>query len=198
MKITNEVVGALNAGLSDLYFEFGVLTNLVEFELMNGSVREYDKTDLLKRVEEIDFLSQEIKKIVTEASENPSDLQMRDMVEMEGKIDALSLSETENAELELFNRAKKLISSLAEIGVSGEEELRTMLSKKLSTEKDNASIDKGITDLRSKAATIIQADKVVEGLGQLGLSEKAKKEIDKIKNKELTKLMDVLLVKVQE
>lgn len=90
-----------------------------------------------------------------------------------------------------------LAQALKEIGVTGKDSLKGLMEQRYNVFISNStSASEFAASVRNDVAALIQVDKVTESLVKFGLSSKALKEIDKIKSKEITKLCDILLVKL--
>lgn len=92
-----------------------------------------------------------------------------------------------------------LKTSLESVKVSSKEELLVMMNKRYKTDlKSSQDGERFARSVRNDVADLVQIDRVLEGLNRLGLSSKSNKEIEKLRDKELIRVCELLLVKVEK
>jgi len=92
-----------------------------------------------------------------------------------------------------------LRNSLNTVKVKNADELIQMMNKRYKTNLKNPSdAVKFAQATRNDVADLVQIDRVLEGLNRFGLTKKGRKEIESIRNKELTRICDLILVKVDK
>lgn len=86
--------------------------------------------------------------------------------------------------------------ALSLLGVSNRSELLAMLSKRHNRQFDTFNdVNKFVENLIEDFTIIAQVDRVVDGLVRFGLSDSTKQELEAIRDREVTKLCDTLLLK---
>lgn len=143
--------------------------------------------------------------LLTRLMEFPSDEDLEEYLSKEfirfrvAKVDKLTGVEEFVDEIGEDEKAQiSLKQSLDIVKVKNEAELLQLMNKryKQNLKSPNDAI-KFAQSTRNDVADIVQIDKVLEGLNRFGLSSKGRKEIEKIKDEQLTKICDLILVKVE-
>lgn len=92
-----------------------------------------------------------------------------------------------------------LKNAMKEVKITSASELLINMSKRYNVKfSDAKQASRFAQSTRDRIANIVQVDKVSESLSSLGLTKKAKKEIEDIRDKEVKSLMDLLLEKIKE
>ena len=92
-----------------------------------------------------------------------------------------------------------LKEALTIVNIKSTKELLKLMNNRYNTSfKNSLTASDFAQTTRDRVATVVQIDRVLEGLERLGLSENARSEIVGIKVDEVNKLCDLLLVKVEQ
>lgn len=169
MKINNQIVEALNAGLADLFYEVGLLSRLENFQ-SDKKLKEFIETKFERK------------------------MQADTVIHEDGSIEVI---ETELVSDEESLR-DSLVNAMEQVGVKSSSELMNMLTTRYKTSITGIEYAEALVkELRDDVAAVVQIDNVLSGLIRFGISEDAQEEIEEVRDRVLAELMEVLLVKVE-
>ena len=169
MRINNQIVEALNAGLADLFYEVGLLSRLVNFE-SDEKLEEFINTEFERRIE------------------------MTSYVHEDGTVELLENELVSDEE----SLRDSLVSAMGQVGVKNSQELMDMLTSRYKTRIiDLETAQAMVKELRDDVAAVVQIDSVLNGLIRFGISSDTQDDIETTRDVVLRDLMEILLVKVE-